>query len=52
MQHTVTYVCETNSTLEKLASDMNISEEELRKLNPFAKGGAVSRGTAETLHAQ
>lgn len=52
MQHTVTYVCEKNCTLEKLASDMNISEEELRKLNPHAKGGAVSRGTAITLPAK
>ena len=40
MEHTVTYVCEKNRSLAAIAEDMNVSEDELRKLNPYASEGA------------
>ena len=51
MEHTVTYVCEKNRSLAAIAEDMNVSEDELRKLNPYASEGEIRRGTALTLPA-
>lgn len=51
MEHTVTYVCEKNGSLAAIAKDMNVSEEELRKLNPYASDGQILKGTALTLPA-
>ena len=51
MEHTFTYACEKYRSLAAIAEDMNVSEDELRKLNPYASEGEIRRGTALTLPA-